>query len=192
MTILPAANIGGDLSYTSKEEADIQSGAQVAGKTTHNLPPAKEEPVKSSPFPSFFGVLWMVARFLMALIAGLIIILIAPKRLTSIAEAIRTRPGASAGWGALILFLTPIAAILVCITIIGLPAELITLGLWGIALYLAQIPVGLFIGRCIIGRFREVEGRGIMVGALALGSCHTQTLRASLRANPNPLPGFLH
>ena len=41
LTILPAANIGGDLSYTSKEEADIQSGAQIAGTTTHNLPPVK-------------------------------------------------------------------------------------------------------------------------------------------------------
>ena len=46
---------------------------------------------------------------------------------------------------------------------------LIVLALWGIAIYLAQIPVGLFIGRWIISHFRGVEGKGIMIGALALG-----------------------
>ena len=56
-----------------------------------------------------------------------------------------------------------------CITIIGIPVGLIALALWGIAIYLAQIPVGLLIGRLIIGRFRVVERKAIMVGALALG-----------------------
>jgi len=69
----------------------------------------------------------------------------------------------------MILFLTPIAALIVCFTIIGIPMGLITLALYGIALYLAQIPVGLFIGRWIIGRFRLVESKAIMVGALAVG-----------------------
>ena len=126
----------------------------------------------------------------MALIAGLIIILIAPKRLTSIAEAIRTRPGASAGWGALIVFVTPLAAGFLYLTIVGITAGLITLGLWGIALYLAQIPVGLFIGRCIIGRFRGVEGRGIMVGALALGLVILKLLELVLGLIPIPYLGF--
>jgi len=138
LTILPTANIQGDLTYG------------IGGKVT---------------------------GFLMALIAGLVIILLAPRRLTSIAESIRSRPGASAGWGALILFVTPIAAIIVCITIIGIPMGLIALALWGIAIYLAQIPVGLFIGRWIIGHFRGVEGKAIMVGALALGLVILKLLR---------------
>jgi hypothetical protein len=105
----------------------------------------------------------------MAFIAGLVIILLVPRRLKSIVESIRTRPGPSAGWGALVLFVTPIAAVIVCITIIGIPVGLIALALWGIAIYLAQIPVGLFIGRWIIGHFRDVEGKAIMIGTLALG-----------------------
>ena len=89
----------------------------------------------------------------------------------------RSRPGPSAGWGALILFVTPIAAIVTCITIIGIPVGLIALALWGIAIYLAQIPVGLFIGRLIIGRSRDVEGKAIMVAALALGLVILKLLR---------------
>jgi len=169
LTILSTANIEGDLTYTSKEEADIQSGAQIGGATTHNLPPVKEEAAIPFPFVLFFGILSKLIGFLMALVTGLVIILIAPRRLTSIAESIRISPGASAGWGAVVLFLTPIAAILVCLTIVGIPVGLIALALWGIGLYLAQIPVGLLIGRLIIGRFRGVERRAIMTGALALG-----------------------
>jgi len=173
LTILSTANIGGHLSYTSEEEADIQSGAQIAGATTHTLPEVqpevKKDWTKVFPFVLFFGVLAKVLSFLMALVAGVVIIFLAPKKLTSITDAIGTRPGPSAGWGAMILFLTPIAALIVCFTIIGIPMGLITLALYGIALYLAQIPVGLFIGRWIIGRFRLVESKAIMVGALAVG-----------------------
>ena len=67
------------------------------------------------------------------------------------------------------MFVAPVAAVLVCFTIIGISVGLITLALYGIALYLAQIPVGLFIGRWIISRFRVVESKAIMVGALAVG-----------------------
>ena len=168
LTISSTADIGGDLSYTSEDKADIRSGAQIGGVTTHKLP-VKEEPSIPFPFALFSGMVGNIIGFLMALIAGLVIILIAPRRLTSIAEAIRSRPGPSAGWGAIILFLTPIAAIIVCLTIVGIPVGLIALALWGIAIYLAQIPVGLLIGRLILGRFRAVEGKAIMVGALALG-----------------------
>jgi cytoskeletal protein CcmA (bactofilin family) len=173
LTILSTANIGGDLNYTSEEEAYIQSGAQIAGATTHKLPEVqpevKKDWTKVFPFVLFFGVLAKVLSFLMALVAGVVIIFLAPKKLTSITDAIGTRPGPSAGWGAMILFLTPIAALIVCLTIVGIPVGLITLALYGIALYLAQIPVGLFIGRWIIGRFRVVESKAIMVGALAVG-----------------------
>ena len=173
LTILSTANIGGDLSYTSEEEADIQSGAQITGATTHKLPEVKPEEkrdwTKVFPFVLFTSALSKLISFLMAFVTGVVIIFLAPKKLTSITDAIGTRPGPSAGWGAMILFLTPIAALIVCLTIIGIPLGLIALALYGIALYLAQIPVGLFIGRWIIGRFRVVESKAIMVGALAVG-----------------------
>jgi len=174
LTILPTANIQGDLVYTSEEEADIQSGARIGGATTHNLPEVKERRARdSSVLLSGIGGkvigFFMFMAFIMAFIVGLVIILLVPGRLKSMAESIRTRPGPSAGWGALALFVTPIAAVIVCFTIIGIPVGLIALALWGIAFYLAQIPVGLFIGRWIIGHFRNVEGKAIMIGALALG-----------------------
>ncbi len=162
LAVASTADIGGNLTYTSENEADIQSGAKVGGKTTHNLPEVK----KPAPFSGIGG---KVLGFLMAFVTGLIIILIAPRRSASIADSIRNKPWASLGWGAVILFATPVAAIMVCITVIGIPVAFIALALYAIAIYLSQVFVGLFIGRWIIGRFREVESKAIMIGALASG-----------------------
>ncbi len=162
LTVASTADIGGNLTYTSENEADFQSGAKIGGETTHNVPEVKK-PVPLS------GIGGKVLGFLMALVTGLIIIVIAPRRSASIADSIRAKPWASLGWGAVILFATPVAAIIACFTVIGIPVALIALVLYAIAIYISQVFVGLFIGRWIIGRFREVESKGIMIGALASG-----------------------
>jgi len=163
LTITSAANIEGDLVYTSENEASIQSGAQLGGSTTHNVP---EKPAEPSPFSVARGKL---LGFLMILVIGIIVILLATERVSAMADSIRNKPWPSLGWGALVLFVTPIAALIVICTIIGLPLGLIALALWGIAIYLSQIPVGFLIGRLIIRRNGEIESRGLMIGALALG-----------------------
>lgn len=177
LTIAPAASIQGNLTYTSETEADIRSGARVGGKTTHNVPEVK----KTAKTAFAAGIAGMVTSkvlgFLMILVAGMIIILIAPGRSAAVADSIRGRPWLSLGWGAVILFATPVAAIMVCITVIGIPVGLIALALWGIAIYLSQIFVGLFIGRWIIGYFRQVETKAMLIGALAAGLAILSLLR---------------
>jgi len=165
LTIASAANIQGSLTYTSENEANIQPGAQIGGTTTHKIPEARV-PAEAAPF---FGIGSKVIAFLMTLLAGIVIVLVAPRRAASVAASIRHKPWLSLGWGAIILFATPIAAIITFVTVVGVPVGLIGLTLYGIGIYLSQIVVGLFIGYWIIGYFRKVETRGILVGALALG-----------------------
>jgi len=163
LTIASTANLRGNLTYTSKNEAEIQSGAQIGGTTTHKMPEVKEP---AGPFTNIGG---KVIAFLMTLLAGIVIILVAPRRAAAVAASIRRKPWLSLGWGAIILFATPIAAIITLVTVVGVPVGLIGLTLYGIAIYLSQIAVGLFIGYWIIGYFSKVESRGVLVGALALG-----------------------
>lgn len=163
LTIASTANIQGNLTYTSANEANIQVGAQIGGKTTHKVPEVKE------PTGPFAGIGGKVIAFLMTLLAGILIILIAPRRAVAVAAAIRQKPWLSLGWGAIILFATPIAAIITFVTVVGVPVGLIGLTLYGIAIYLSQIAIGLFIGYWIISYFSKVQSRGILVGALALG-----------------------
>jgi len=166
LTIASTANLKGNLTYTSENEADILSGAQIEGTTTHKVPEVRETAKLTAPF---FGIGGKVIAFLMTLLAGIVIILVAPRRAAAVADSIRHKPWLSLGWGAIILFVTPIAAIITFITVVGVPVGLIGLTLYGIVIYLSQIAVGLFIGYWIIGYFSKVESRGILVGALALG-----------------------
>ena len=163
LVIDSTANIRGNLIYVSENEADIQSGAKIGGTITHKIPEAKE------PVMPTLGIWGKVITFLMTLLAGIVIVLIAPRRAVAVAASIKRKPLLSLGWGAIILFATPVAAIITFITVVGVPVGLIGLELYGIVIYLSQIAVGLFIGYWIIGYFSKVESRGILVGALALG-----------------------
>jgi len=175
LTLTSGAIIQGDLTYTSENEASIQVGAQLLGETNHRQPGVKW-PLWESPIPSVIGNL---LAFLMILLIGIVVILLASKRMALMADTIGRRPGLSLGWGAIVLFGTPIAALIVCITIVGIPLALIGLVLYGIALYLAQIPVALWLGRLIIGAFNRLDSRAkkksrldskaMLTGALALG-----------------------
>ncbi|HZK53801.1 MAG TPA: polymer-forming cytoskeletal protein [Desulfosporosinus sp.] len=164
LTIASTASIQGKLTYISENEANIQSGAQIRGTITHKLPNVKEK------IATGIGLWSTVIGFLMILVIGIIIVLFAPKRVEAVTESIRTRPWASLGWGTVILVAIPIAVLIVCITIIGLPLGLITLALYTIVIYLTQLFVGLLIGQLIVGAFRGVvETRAALVGAMALG-----------------------
>jgi cytoskeletal protein CcmA (bactofilin family) len=168
ITLSSSSNIKGDLTYISEKKANIQEGALIAGSITHKLPMVKARK-KGSPVAPFLGIIPRIMFFLMALITGLVILLLAPKRLRSISESIGISPWPSLGWGAVILFATPPAALTVFFTIVGIPLVFIALALYGIAVYLSQIPVGLFIGSWIIGRYSKVENKSTMFCALALG-----------------------
>jgi len=184
LTIASTASIQGKLTYISENEANIQSGAQIRGTITHQLPDVKERlAVGTHKLPdvkerlTLVGLWGKVIGFLMTLVLGIIIVLLAPRRVKAVTESIRTRPWTSLGWGAIILIFTPIAALIVCITIIGLPLGLITLVLYTIAIYLTQLFAGLLIGQLIIGSSRRVETRAALVGALALGLAILSLLR---------------
>jgi len=165
LTLLSTASIDGDLVYTSQNEADIQPGANIAGATTYKLPPPEEREGGT-------GIVGKIIGFLMALALGIVLIVLAPGRMLAITDAIRHQPWPSLGWGAVLLFATPIAALIVCITIVGVPIGLIGLALYGIGIYISHIITSLLIGRIIIGTLRRMEGaegRGILIGSLALG-----------------------
>ena len=173
LTIASTASIQGKLNYISENEANIQPGAQIKGIINHKLPdlPDVKKGLEAG------KLWWIVIGFLMTLVLGIAIILLAPRRLKAVTESIRTRPWVSLGWGAVILVATPIAALIVCITIIGLPLGLITLAFYTIAIYVTQIFVGLFIGQLIISTFRKVETRAALIGAMVLGLAILRLLR---------------
>ena len=173
LTITSSADIQGDVKYTSPNEANIQSGAIISGDISHLIPERPDKAEAAAAKGIMAGILgsivWKILSYVMIFIIGIILILIAQKRITLMQMAIQKSPWQTLGWGALILIATPIAAVIVMITVIGLPLGIISLLLWGILIYISQIPVALLLGRLIIRQNRELDSTGIMIGALALG-----------------------
>ena len=79
------------------------------------------------------------------------------------------RVGAPLGLGLLVLPGVLIAAILACITVVGIPLGLLTLGIWWLAINCAELVVGGVIGNWIFGRTTDTWGQiGRMAGGFVI------------------------
>jgi cytoskeletal protein CcmA (bactofilin family) len=159
LTLANTAAIQGKVTYTSNKQAIVQSGAQINGTVTR-LPQPSRSP----------GIGGNILGFFMIAVTGIIaVLLLGSARLAQMADSIRNKPWLSLGWGALVLVVTPIAAIIIMITVIGIPLGFIALALYLIALYLSQIPAGLFIGRLILRGYSRKQAKIRTIVALVLG-----------------------
>jgi hypothetical protein len=165
LIITSTAVIKGNVDYTSEQEAEINSNAEIDGTVKQTMPEIKE-PGKKGPAAEIPG---KIAVFLMNFITGLVIIFLATRKITGMSEALVKYPWYSLGWGAFLLFVTPFAIIILLVIVIGIPLSLILTAAYAIAIYLSVIPVSLCIGRLIIGRQKTENRRGLLLAALAVG-----------------------
>jgi anti-sigma factor RsiW len=109
---------------------------------------------------------WQTVRIAAALALGLLLYWLVPALFEwptpSAGRLLR-----SAGVGFLVLVATPVAAVLLAITLVGLPVAALAMGTWIGGLYLAGILAALVIGRALLRSPRN--GAGAFVLALLVG-----------------------
>ncbi|MEJ2187169.1 MAG: polymer-forming cytoskeletal protein [Gemmatimonadota bacterium] len=157
----PDAVINGDLRYRLARggTADIDPGSRVTGRIIA-LPPETG------------GWAGGVVRFLLMLgflVAGLATVVVLPGAAATAEVRLRTRPGAAFGLGLAWLVLVPIAIVMVCITVIGVPLGLVAAALYLISVYLARAVVAVWIGRLILRRGSEHDRTGLALAFLTGG-----------------------
>src|SRR5260370_18114200 len=74
--------------------------------------------------------------------------------------------GAPIGLGILVFFGVPIAAIIACFTVVGIPLAIFTAGFWILMVCCAELVVGAVVGNLILGRTTDTWGT---IGRMALG-----------------------
>jgi cytoskeletal protein CcmA (bactofilin family) len=158
-SITSSADLRGHTKFRGHHQPEISPGAKLASPIDFEL--LKERPRYTSFHFYWFQALGWGAAFLF----GLILVLIAPGFFSDVLRA-SNRYGAATGFGILFLIATPIAAIIVCITLIGLPLGLSTIFLYLMALYGSQVFVGAWLGEKLLG---PAAGTGATLGHLALG-----------------------
>lgn len=160
---MSSARINGNVTYASASPGSIASGATIGGTV---------ERIERSPWGGSDD--WLeqssgrLLRTLWALIAGVVIVAVAPRLAAAIARNGRSVIAAM-GVGLLTLIAVPILAIGLTVTLIGLPTGLILVTLFVIALYLSQVFAGLAIGRFILPNGWNDGSRGFNLLAMTIG-----------------------
>ncbi len=137
------ARIGGNLVAHVRNAAAVQvdDGAIVSGKTETRLLPKEKSRYARVGF-YVWKLIWLAAAFLVGLALHALLPGLFPARLPGSVALLR-----AAGLGFVALVVVPVAACLLMLTLIGLPAGLLVLGLWLAGLYVAQILVATLVGR---------------------------------------------
>ncbi|MEJ7901327.1 MAG: hypothetical protein WKF63_05735 [Thermomicrobiales bacterium] len=177
LDILNTARITGPVTYTSRQDADINTNAQLAqGVQREEINPWGGD--GNNPLSRASGSL---LRTLWALVAGTLLVLAAPRLANQLGSNGR-RLLRSLAFGVLTVIAVPILAIVLMVTVIGLPAGIVLLAVFFVALYLTQVIVGMTIGRFILPTSWNDGSRGFHLLAMTLGV----VLLGALRLIPVP------
>lgn len=174
LTIGSTGQILGHTKYQGRRQPQVSEGAKLASPIDVTL--RKPGPDYSRIRYYWHAILLWGASFLF----GLLLLFLFP---AFFARAVNTanKPGVSIGLGILLLFATPIVALVACITIVGLGVGIATLLAYAIAVYAAQIFVGSWLGEKMLG---IGSGVGPAIGRLAIGLAVLRVLRMIPYAGP--------
>jgi cytoskeletal protein CcmA (bactofilin family) len=164
VSLLSRARIAGDLDYASRNDVSLADGATVAGVTR------KSEPERFYPGDNIVN--WLgsgLFRIFCALIAGLVLVLLMPRAVASVADAARLAPLSSLIFGLVLTIFLPILCGILLITIVGAPIAVIGFAVYFSVLYLSQVFLGLALGRIILPSSWDTAGRGYNLLAMAIG-----------------------
>lgn len=169
----PNARIGGALRYRSSEPLRRDPLAQVVGPVERQAAPPVAAPQAVAPAEPESPWRGLAARagwaLGLALIAGLLLAAL-PGTTAGISRALRERPGLSLVLGFAFVVCAPVAALILLITLIGLP-----LGLLAMVLYAALLPLGYITAAIALGDWalvrwqpQRADRRAARIAAVAL------------------------
>ena len=159
LVIGPHAAIQGEIRIHGAEEPEVSPEANLT--TPPEIEPFEEPPthVTAATF------LWRFLAWSAAFVYGMMVFLLAPRFFGSVLQSM-PRYGIAIGIGAAALVTIPVLAVIVCLTLVGLPLGLLGLAVYAVAIYSAQVFVGAWLGQRLLG---QPTSKGQTIGRLAVG-----------------------
>lgn len=156
LVVADTARISGRLTYRVQQTADIRQGAQITGGVERREQPQPRRRRPVGPF-GVSGFRWFAAAAegVWLLILGLIAVAVSARGVFAVAERIRRAFVMSLLGGFVLAVVVPIAAITLCITVLGIPLGLVALLLYALTLYPAMIFTAAWLGERIVPPRRE-------------------------------------
>jgi len=170
LQITNTAIIGGNVIYTARQDADIAENASITGEITRNEPK-----IAAKHNFTIFKTWGRLISFFAALVVGLVLISLWREPIKTLTEQMLNKISRTIGWGVVIMFISPIIALLLLFTLIGIPLALIVITLWLIALYVSKILVGIVIGRSIMEKLWPKQKESL-IWAMIIGVALVSTI----------------
>lgn len=140
--------VAGFFMYVSENDATVDSGAKIAGKTEHKQPPEDQRSQQTmSPMAHISSALFGFASFLMV---GAVLLFAAPRVVRAATYTMQTSPAATVGAGFIALFAPPFIAVALLMTVIGFPLAVIILLSWIVSLMIGIVFTAHVVGRAVI------------------------------------------
>lgn len=150
-TVQSSATIGGnlDVGLPDADNLEVASTATIAGETIVEVPEPGREEEEEDGILSLWTIAWTALWLVTAFLSGLLLLWSLP--------ALRRVPLdnlngilTSAGLGFVLVTATPVLAVVLAVTLIGLPAGLVVGAVWALSLYVSKIVVAHFLGNALL------------------------------------------
>jgi hypothetical protein len=165
LALLPSASILGRLEYTASEPANIYDGAKVNEEKFTELIVKPAEPVRKN--SGLVLTFWLIG-LLSSIVVGLVVVFLLKDLAVKIKNQLSVKVPLTILKGLIYLIVTPIALLILAVTIIGAPLAVILGVLYGITLYLCQIFIGIFIGDWVLQKIFK-SGTSQLVWSMMIG-----------------------
>jgi cytoskeletal protein CcmA (bactofilin family) len=149
--ILAGAHVHGDIVYSSAREITIDPRARVDGKVIRR--PKKLDAGQSAKVPGLKPLRPLAVAALLAL--GILALALFPRVTTGAVRTLMGAPGKSLGLGTALFFSVPPIAVLLVITLIGIPIGIALIAAYAIGLLLGYVVSAALVGHALarsIGR----------------------------------------
>ena len=159
LTINAGAEVNGPVRYEGDNPAEVSAQAKLASPVEFKKLEHKPEYLNKDYY--VWRVIWTAAFILF----GMVLFLLLPK-FGSETIAGAEQVGIPLLLGILVFFGIPIAAIIACITVVGIPLAVLAVGVWFLMLCCAELVVGAVVGNWILGKGHT---NWEIIGRMALG-----------------------
>ena len=173
IAIESGARVEGDITYSTRKNMDEALKAIAGGDVTYDEAHVHDRKEKAKQErelrPTTFGVGKWIAFFTASFLFGCALLAVFGEHEPKVTQAISTDALRSAGIGFVSILVT-IAVCLSLILLITIPFVLIYVLAYIVALYLAKIPVAIWLGRFILGKAKRASGPyfALFVGLVVL------------------------
>ena len=159
LAISSSAQVAGPAYFEGNKEPEVSPQAKLASPVEYHKMEHKPRYMEGRYY--IWQLIWLAAFVLF----GLVLVQLMP-HFAAAAVGGAERYGASFGLGVLVFFGVPIAALIACVTVVGLFVGISALFLWYASLYFAQVIVGALVGQWLMGRTQETWP---LIGRMAVG-----------------------